>query len=178
MEFIAPDPRATVRTAIVSATLAAFRLVPRVATDILERNQLGEAERRAQPWILVQRFLHALREIQDVVGPTKVRDVGRGIIEHADFPPQFSDVPSVLLGLQAIYMVNHRGNVGEYRPVRRPDGTITVTCATPYPRAFEHGLVLGIASHRGFGPTRWNVDYQDGPAGSDITCVLTVSRIR
>ena len=178
MEFIAPDPKASIRTANVAATLAAFRLVPRVAADILERHHLGEAVRRVSPWTPIQNYLDALRDIQDVVGSVKVRDVGRGIIEHADFPPQFQSVPDVLLALQTIYMVNHRGNVGEYRSARRPDGGVDVTCATPYPRAFEHGLVLGITSHRGFGATRWNVEFKEGPPSSDVTCVLSVTKIR
>ncbi|RYE89586.1 MAG: hypothetical protein EOO75_11565 [Myxococcales bacterium] len=176
MEFIAPDPKATVRTANVSATVAAFRLVPRVASEILGRRHLGEAERQKLSWVPVQRWLDALHDIQAVVGAVKVRDVGRGIIEHADFPPSFRDVPDVLMGLQEIYMVNHRGNVGAYRVSRR-GASIVVACATPYPRAFEHGLVLGITGHRGFGPGRWSVDYQDGPPNGDVTCTLTVTRM-
>lgn len=176
MEFIAPDPKATVRTANVSATVAAFRLVPRVASEILERRQLGEAERQKAAWVPLQRWLDVLRDIQEVVGTVKLRDVGRGIIEHADFPPTFRGVDDVLMGLQEIYMVNHRGNVGAYRVIRR-GASIVVACATPYPRAFEHGLILGITGHRGFGPSRWTVDYQDGPSGSDVTCILTVNRM-
>jgi hypothetical protein len=175
LEFICPDRTATVRAANVRATLDAFKLTPSMGRHLMERHQLKLDDLRPDNLVLVQRWLDALLEIQNQVGSNVLRQVGAHIIENADFPPNFPDIPSILLALDEIYHLNHRGEVGHYRVSKGSGGKIVVRCETPYPRQFERGLIEGICRHRRGAGRRFVVDYADGPAGGDLTCTLTVS---
>jgi hypothetical protein len=169
MDFVCKDPHAMVRAANVKAMLDAFQLVPNVGRDLIARHHLDVTALTPGNFILVQRWLDALKEIQAVVGPAKIRHVGRNIIETADIPPL--DCESLLIGLDDVFYMNHKGNVGHYRTKRLEDGVIEVRCETPYPRNFEWGLVEGFC-RKAVGTTRYSVEYIDGPQGEDLTCTL------
>jgi hypothetical protein len=173
MEFVCADPRAMVRAANVRATLDAFSLVPSIGKRIIARHTLELAELKPDKFVPVQAWLDALKEIQKTVGTGVVRDVGSRIIENADFPPQFATVERILESLDAIYHMNHRGEVGHYHFERRDDAFI-VRCETPYPRHFEYGLIEGICRNRAVGGGRYLLSFDAGPADSDLTCTVTV----
>jgi hypothetical protein len=127
--------------------------------------------------ILVQQWLDALGEIQAKVGSDVLRTVGAMIVENALFPDRFDTVESVLLALDEIYYMNHRGNVGHYRCHRLDGDVVEVVCDTPYPRHFERGLVEGIARNRRLTRgRRYYVQYIDGD-GVNSTCTLVVRRV-
>ncbi len=177
MEFVCPSSTAMVRAANVKATLDAFNLVPELGKEITERHQLHLRDMREDAFLPVQHWLNALKEIQDRMGTSVVRKVGAGIIANAMFPPQFTTVESVLEALDAIYYLNHQGDVGHYRVTRLSDTVTQVKCETCYPRHFERGLIEGISQKKelangGF----YVVKYEDGPPKSDVTCTLTVTR--
>lgn len=176
MEFVCPDPTATVRAANVRATLDAFTLVPELGLRIVEKHQLHLEDLRPDNFILVQRWLDALEEIQKKVGPSKIRDVGRNIIGAADFPPVFTTAESILLALDQIYYVNHRGDVGHYIVTKKPNGDIHVRCETPYPRMFERGLIEGICRHPKLGGN-FEIDFKEAPPGGQVTCEMNVHRL-
>jgi hypothetical protein len=176
MEFVCPDPSARVRAANVLATLEAFKLVPELGRRIVQKHKLEIAQLRPDQFILVQHWLDALREIQDTLGHEKVRSVGRNVIEAGNFPPQFADAESILLNLDEIYYLNHRGNVGHYFVRKLSDASIIVRCETPYPRTFEYGLIDGICRHPKVGGG-FIVQYDPGPIAGHITCTLRVRRV-
>src|SRR4051812_48011706 len=103
MDFVCPDPKALVRAANVRATLDAFKFVPALGRKIVEKHQLALEDLRPGNFILVQRWLDALKEIQQEVGPNKLREVGRAIVENANFPPHFTDAETMLLASDEIY---------------------------------------------------------------------------
>lgn len=173
MEFFCADPTAVVRAANVRATLDAFSLVPSVGQRIIAKHRLDLEDLTPDKVIPVQRWLDALKEIQDTVGVEIVRRVGTRIIENAHFPPSFRTVDAVLEALDEIYHLNHRGEVGHYR-YRRFEGTQVLRCETPYPRYFEWGLVEGICKSRVAGDRRFYVSFEPGPPNDDLTCTITV----
>jgi hypothetical protein len=177
MELRCPDPTATVRAENVRATLEAFRLIPSAGKRLVEKHRLKVDDLRPGNTILVQQWLDALGEIQARVGPDVLRSVGTSVVERALFPDRFETVESVLLALDEIYYLNHRGNVGHYR-CRRLDGdAVEVVCATPYPRHFERGLVEGIARNRRLtGGNRYYVQYIEGD-GVASTCTLIARKL-
>src|SRR5690242_4215718 len=99
MEFVCPDPKATVRAANVRATLDAFQVLPTVGHQLIQRHQLHAASLRPDQFILVQHWLDALRDLQREVGMNTLREVGRRIIENADFPERFTDTEAILESL-------------------------------------------------------------------------------
>lgn len=175
MEFVCLDPNAMVRAANVRATLDAFRLAPSLGHQIIARHRLALEDLTPDKFIPLQRWLDALKEIQAEVGAGVVRQVGVHVIRNAAFPPSFTTVEAVLESLDNIYYLNHVGNVGHYYSASRADGTIVVRCETPYPRRFEQGLIEGICNKMN-GSIPYVVEYEDGPAGTDVSCVITVSR--
>lgn len=178
MDFVCPDPKATVRAANVRATLEAFKLVPLMAKRLVERHQLNVTDLRPDSFILVQRWLDCLKEIQESVGANKLRDVGRLIVENADFPPHYTDAETMILEANDIYRLNHRGNVGRYVVSQRPDKTFVVRCETPYPRMFERGVYEGMVKNQRYKhPGNFTVDYEEGPKTGDLTCTLYIKRI-
>jgi len=177
MEFVCPDPNATVRAANVRATIEAFDIAPNMAKRLMEKHQLVDL--RADNFVLVQRWLDALKSIQQQFGDVLLYQTGTRIIENADFPPQFQDAETVLRALDDIYHLNHRGEVGHYRSTRNTDGSIEVRCETPYPRHFERGLVEGITRNKRLtdgGKRQYHVQYREAPPGSELTCTMIVSR--
>jgi hypothetical protein len=179
MEYRCPDPGATVRAANVRATLDAFKLVPTMGGRLVEKHKLPLDDLRPDKVVSVQRWLDALAEIQSVIGPEVLRAVGAAIIENADFPPQFNSVESVLLALDDIYHMNHRGEVGHYVARRLGDDCVEVHCETPYPRQFERGLIEGITRNSRLAKgSKFSVQFIDGQPGTDRTCTIVVRRAR
>jgi hypothetical protein len=174
VDFVCRDPSATVRAANVRATLDAFLLVPTMGEKLIARHRLDVRDLTADKWVSVQRWLDALKEIQSKVGEEVVRHVGMRIIETANFPPNYRTVESILMGLDAIYHVNHRGAVGHYRSERQGNA-IVVRCETPYPRQFERGLVEGICRNKNVSADRYSIAYVPGPVDGDLTCTIRVA---
>src|SRR5580692_1322391 len=173
MEFRCSDPSATVRAANVRATLDAFKLIPSVGNRLVEKHKLPLNDLRPDNVVPVQRWLDALAEIQSVIGHEVLRSVGAAIIENADFPPRFGSVESVLLALDEIYQLNHRGQVGHYIARKLGDDCVEVRCETPYPRQFERGLIEGITRHAVLAKgSKYSVQFVDGQPGADCTCTL------
>lgn len=176
MEFRCPDPTALVRGANVKATLDAFKDIPTLGRSYVHK-YFQPDEMREDYFVPVQRWLDALKEIQDEAGITTLREVGRHLVENADFPPQYKTVKEVLLALDTIHHLNHKGEVGHYRIIEEPfTNTLVVRCETPYPRAFERGLVEGIcATPRLLKPgEHFQVRTVDAPVGGKLTCTVYV----
>jgi hypothetical protein len=176
MDFVCSDPTAVVRAANVRATLDAFELVPSLGQRIIARHRLELQDLTPDKFVPVQRWLDALKEIQETVGPQVVRLVGTRIIEKAHFPPSFRTVDAVLESLDTIFYLNHRGDIGHYR-YERLDGVRVVRCETPYPRHFEWGLIEGICKSPLAGDRRYLVSFEPGPPNGLLTCTLTVREL-
>jgi hypothetical protein len=175
MEFVSPDPKAMVRAANVRATLDAFQLRPSIGQRLIEKHQLALEDLRPERFIFVQRWLDALKEIQETIGSNLLHRVGTAILQNAEFPPQFDSIDTVFAHMDDIYYANHTGDVGHYRVTRRPSGGWEIRCETPYPRHFERGAVEGVCRHAKFtGGKGYHVEFIDGPPGGDLTCTLIV----
>ena len=174
MEWVCRDPHARVRAANVKATLEAFSFVPSTGRRLIERHRLPIDDLKPDNFIPVQRWLDALKEIQEEVGPNVVRKVGANIIRAAEFPPSFATADDIFAAMDSIYYINHQGDVGHYHTTRMSDGTWIVRCETPYPRNFEWGLVEGIASRNEAvaGAPRYRIEYVEAPDGGDLTCTV------
>jgi hypothetical protein len=178
MEYLCKDPKATVRAANVLATIEAFQLLPHLVEQLLPRHGLERKKLLTTLRVPVQSWLNLLRDISERVGDAKVRQGGTNIVEIALFPATLTSVEDVLLALNDIYALNHTGTVGRYVCSRGADGSVRVACSTPYPRAFERGLVEGITRNRTLAKdVRYAVTFEEGVVGADLSCVMTVRRM-
>lgn len=175
MEFVVNDPRTLCRAANMQGMLKAFRLMPAVGKKLVEKHNLNLGG-PPDDFVPLQPWLDALKEIQELIGPNKVREVGRSIIASANFPPEFDGAEMILGALDAIYKLNIRGDAGRYVVTRPAPGLVVVQCETPFPRIFERGLVEGICQHPRAGG-RFSIDYVEGLPRATVTCVMTVQRL-
>ena len=91
----------------------------------------------------------------------------------------FGSVESVLLALDEIYHLNHRGQVGHYIARKLGDDCVEVRCETPYPRQFERGLIEGITRHAVLAKgSKYSAQFIDGQPGADRTCTLVIRQRR
>lgn len=178
MEFVSNDPKAMVRAANVRATLDAFQLVPSLGRKLIERHKLSVDDLRPDNFILVQSWLDALRDIQQQVGPSKVRTVGSFTVENADIPPIFPTADEMIMVINNLYHANHKGDVGDYIVTRKDSLTLEVRCETPYPRMFEWGLIEGFCKNQRFKhPGRYKVEYIEAQPAGKHTCTIMVHRL-
>lgn len=174
MEFVCKDPLATVRGANVKATLAGFQTMQSAGQWLIRQHGIEPEQLSPDARVPVQAWLDAMRQLQERSGGRLLEGIGRAIIEAAHFPPELDSVEKVVMALDTIYYLNHEGDVGHYHVERGDDGELVVECSTPYPRAFEHGLLQGIASHpRLTGAKSYAVEYVELEQG-DRTCRITL----
>lgn len=97
-------------------------------------------------WYPQASWLDAFEEIWTDVGDATLRGIGRSVPENADWPV---DVDTAVDGLQSLdeaYHMNHRGgDIGYYSAEPRNGNVVDITCKTPYPCAFDQGVVQGAA---------------------------------
>jgi len=174
MEFVC-DPNAEVRAVNAGAIIDAFKLVPGFGEKLVARHRFDvTAMSSPDQFVPLQWWLDALKEVQTRLGTAIVREVGAGIVENAHFPSQYMSAEDVLLGLDDIYHLNHRGEVGHYVTSRTADGGVVVRCETPYPRHLEWGLIEGICRHKAMTQRKFAVDFEPGRLDGDVTCTVTV----
>lgn len=178
MEFFCSDPQAMVRAINVQATLNAFKLQPLYAKTLLAPFGLNVEDAQPEQFVPVQRWLDAMKHLQTELGDFVLRQVGQAVAESALFPAELDSVEAVLDALDAVYSLNHRGNVGHYHVSRGTDGAIIVRCQTPYPRQFERGLIEGFIRHPKLAQgRRYTAQYTEAPARSRHSCTLTVRAV-
>jgi len=174
MEFVCRDPNAEVRAASAGAILDAFKQIPGFGEKLVARHRFDLGGMTPESFVPMQWWLDALKEVQTRVGTAMMREVGTRIVQNAHFPPTYGGADAILLALDDIYHLNHRGEVGHYVSSRAPDGVVIVRCETPYPRHFEWGLIEGICRNKAVGGRKFAVDFEPGPADGDRTCTVTV----
>ncbi|MEO6950254.1 MAG: hypothetical protein ABI321_00470 [Polyangia bacterium] len=177
MEYVSHDPRAKVRSPDILFIVESFQFAPSLVDVLLKKHGLDRSSFGVAEYVPLQNALDMLKEIEERVGREKLRQLGNTTVEAAMFPPQFVDVESVLLALDMIYSINHLGEVGHYHSKQLVDGAIEVRCETPYPRAFERGVIEGIARNPNLVKgKRYDVEYIEGPMGGDLSCTCIVRR--
>lgn len=151
----------------VANVLQAFRLVPNIAYRILADHRLGRLEPDGnfvpdgRPWWPLNSYLGALSKINEVVGTSKMLEIGKLVHKHASLPPSLTDIHSAFQSIDVAYHLNHRKDgvvmfdlasgrmlegIGHYRPKRNPHADrMTVVCETPYPCDVDRGILWGFA---------------------------------
>lgn len=118
------------------------------------------AEIQVDAWYPLQPWLDVLREIDLIYGPEILFNIGAEIPNNAVFPIVAGDVHSAVASIDVAYHLNHRRagrlmydpatkqmieGIGHYGYQRSSDTHILSTCKTPYPCAFDLGLVATMA---------------------------------
>ena len=114
------------------------------AFEILAENGIEDPD--PEGWYSQQAWLDSLEQIEDEVGESTVKNIGKSIPENAEWPPGVTTVVGGLESIDEAYRANHRGGeIGHYAAERVDDGTIEVRCDNPYPCTFDQGLIESAA---------------------------------
>lgn len=91
--------------------------------------------------------------VAEQVGARSLKAVGQKMIEAAPFPPEVTDVRSVLSALDSAYRMNVRGpNIGRITSEFGDAGEAFVTFSTPFPCALNVGIIQGCCEKFGARP--------------------------
>ncbi|MFC7141028.1 hypothetical protein ACFQMA_14480 [Halosimplex aquaticum] len=104
------------------------------------------ATARPGEWYPLSSYVHAVEAVHGLVGDHAVHALGQRIARAVAFPEGVESVPDALDALDDVCRDRHRGgDVGGYafRQIGDEDGRIE--CHTPYPCAFDRGVVEGTA---------------------------------
>lgn len=170
--FEAPSADAKVRGAAVQSVIdgvpAAFESR---ATEVLVAHGIESVTE--DEWYQMQAYLDAYETIVDKIGEATLRQIGRTTPETAEWPPGVETPFDALEAIDDAYRMNHEdadGEIGYYRAQRLGDGSVEVTCRTPYPCTYEGALVEGTAEL--FAADRVSLTTLDGGDGPE--CVFEV----
>lgn len=140
-------------------------------------------------WLNLRKYLKSLRRIEQEIGSQVLVDGGQTVPKHANLPPTITDIHSALGSLDIAYHMNHRRHgetlfnpangtmtegIGHYRFNAKPgESKIEIVTDTPYPCAYDKGVVLGMAQR-----FKSNAQLAHGPAcrskgGASCTYTLT-----
>lgn len=86
--------------------------------------------------------------VESAFGPHTVERFGRRLAAVLDWPARTDDVADALQALDRVYDAHHRGDAGGYGFAADGSGG-TLTSTTPFPVAFERGVVYGIDARFG-----------------------------
>jgi hypothetical protein len=177
MEYVSHDPRAKVRAPNLLFLVESFQFAPSLVDELLKNHGMDRSMFAMGAYTPLQSALDLLREVEQRVGPAKLQQMGSKSSQAVTFPAEFDTVEKLLLALDMIYSLHHLGDVGHYHTRQLPDGAIEVRCETPYPRAYEHGVIEGFTLNPALAKgQRYLVDYVDGPVGTDLSCICTVRK--
>jgi hypothetical protein len=111
-------------------------------------------------WLNLRKYLKALERIEQEIGAQVLINGGQTVIKHAAFPPSITDVHSVFGAADIAYHMNHRRNgellfngatgtmhegIGHWVSAKLGDNKASLTSDTPYPCAYDQGIVMGMA---------------------------------
>ena len=131
------------------------------------RTLLAESGLDRQPVVgqdyAFDRFLDVLERIEETTGPNTLDRVGHRVAAELSWNHHVGNVDEALETLDARHESMHSGDTGGYEFERIDDTTGTLRSTTPYPAAFERGLVSGLGERFGHGSGYVNVRQESGP---------------
>ena len=97
-------------------------------------------------WYPQQAYLDAFKKIADKLGAATLKGVGKKILEKAAWPLNINCAEKALASVDVAYHMNHRGGgIGRYRFEKTGDRAGKMICETPYPCAFDLGILEAAA---------------------------------
>lgn len=139
-------------------------------------------------WYSQQAWLNTFKRLAKEAGDITLSKIGASIPEHAKFPPNIQTITDALMSIDVAYHMNHRDasgkvlfdgvnllpGIGNYKFRSTGANSAEIICDTPYPCAFDEGIVTAMAKR--FEPGA-KVTHKDGSCRKtgDSTCTYEVS---
>jgi hypothetical protein len=112
-------------------------------------------------WYPFDALMRVLKKIESSVGEATLFQVGLSASANAAFPPNITDLLTSMRTINVAYHLNHRrqgkpmvdpvtgavdGGIGDYVLQEGIAGGIHLLCTSPYPCAFDRGIITGLGS--------------------------------
>ncbi len=141
MEYKVYNQDAQVIGGVVHSFVVAFAQ-PDLANSILGKFGLSNPE--PEKWYSQQDYLNAMKEIEDKVGSTILKNIGTKIVEHAKLERP-GDIFTFMENVGKSYNMNHKGDTKSYyKVIEKGDSHILIETNNPYPDVFDQGLFKGF----------------------------------
>ena len=121
------------------AAMGAFR---RRGEQLLADRGIATVE--ADGWYSLRAYVKALGTIERSIGPNTLYRVGQEIPNYIPTPPGLTTFERVVGCFGPAFDMNHRGTVAGITFEMRDSHTGIITSATPYPCAFDRGVIMGF----------------------------------
>lgn len=117
--------------------------------EILNENGIQKPDPNPDEWYPLDRFIEVLETVEKDVGRNALTKVGEATPQFADWPFKPDSVVESFSGLEEIFNQTHRNVSGDlsFEQLGETKGRIVST--TPYPAAWESGVLKGAAEMHG-----------------------------
>lgn len=175
-----------------SFTLLASKILLESGLGTMDKEGIGMAQIDPSTYYPLDRFLVAFLRIGGEFGDFTLRQVGMNIPKNATIPPSYKDVYTAFQNMDIGYYLNHGKNnqpmadpatgailhtgIGHmgFKLGAPPKKQVIMECSTPYPCAFDEGIVTGLALR--FEPTSTVMHDRKGcRKRGDTSCTYNVT---
>ena len=156
-QFEAFNKDVEVNAQTVASVVNAMEMGKETRTSILKENNIDLS---TQKWFKQQDWLNAFRQIAEEIGQMNLFQIGKAIIDNAQFPP-ISGLEEGLRSIDVAYHMNHRLNgkelfnpatgqmeegIGHYQLTEFDTEAkkAVMVCNNPYPSKFDEGIIVQI----------------------------------
>lgn len=125
--------------------------------DMLNENGIKEPDPDPNGWYELCDFLAVLEDVEQNTGENALTKVGQATPDFVDWPSDPETPHEALPQITDVYEAEHRSATGSYDYQRTGDKAAQITVDTPYPCAFDKGLITGTAEY--FGASYARIDH-------------------
>ncbi len=125
--------------------------------NILDDHGIERPDPAPDEWYPVENFLEVLTVVEEDVGENALTKIGEATPKFVEWPTSPDAPGAALKGLLEMFEQNHRNVDGGYSFDQTGESTARITSTTPYPEAWEEGLIKGAAEEHGSSYARVNV---------------------
>lgn len=157
-EFVAIEKGILVNGPTIMSLVNGMGKFKEMGQEILEDSGIEDV--KEDGWYSQQAWLDAFKDIADEIGESTLFNIGKAILENAQFPPEIDDIHKGLSAIDVAYHMNHKKGdnvmfnpqtgemlegIGHYKYEKVDDKKAKLVCDTPYPCEFDRGIVTSMA---------------------------------
>lgn len=142
----------------IGAFIEALGNYHQIGVEIFARH--GITDPKPGDWYVTQNVLKAYQEVEQKLGKTTLFSIGEKVPSNAVFPPEIDNIEKALYSINIAYHMNHsihgvsmfdpstgtvQDGIGNYAVKILGEGEAEITSDTPFPTAFDEGIIFAIA---------------------------------
>lgn len=117
--------------------------------DILDDHGIEQPDPRPDEWYPMEKFVQVLDIVGEDVGENAQEKIGEATPKFVEWPTTPDSPGTALESLLEMFKETHRNVDGEYSFYQTDDSSARITSTTPYPEAWEKGMLKGTAEEHG-----------------------------